>query len=273
MSNRKKERALLARQVMVLVAKVSLMLLLVGSLLMIAVNKFWPDFTEKYKTRFADIIYPVSDVFGTAARSIGGYTKAVENVLYANTIAKQAEELQKENFKARLALYLLKVENAKLQERTHFLPAPDKNFYMARIVARSPGPLVEAGYIKTKDIDKILKDDIIINEDGLVGQVESVAGTLASIILITDKRSNIPVKSKNYGKRAVLVGTGTKNPRLDYIISTNKLSLGEEILTSGDGGIFPPDIPIGYVKEINKGQVVIETFADWSALDYVFILK
>ena len=273
MSDKKTDRVLLAKQVMILVARVSLVILLVASILVVCVNKFWPDFTEKYKTSFANVLYPVSNVFGTAAKSIGGYAKAVENVLYANTIAKKAAELEKENFKARLALYLMKEENEKLKDKLNFLPSPDKKFYTARIVARSPGPIVEAGYIKTKDIDKISKDDIVINEDGLVGQIEAVAGNLASVIMITDKRSNIPVKSKNYGKRAILVGTGTKNPRLDYIISTNKLSLGEEILTSGDGGIFPPDVPVGYVKEINKGQVIIETYADWSSLNYVFILK
>lgn len=264
---------MLVKQVMILVARVSLVIFIVASLLIISINKFWPDFTEKYKTRFANVLYPVTNVFGTAAKSVGGYAKAVENVLYANTIAKKAEELEKENFKARLALYLLKEENSKLKDKINFLPAPDKKFYTARIAARSPGPIVEAGYIKSDDIDKIAKDDIVMNEDGLVGQVEAVAGNLADIIMITDKRSNVPVKSKNYGKRAILVGTGTKNPRLDYIISTNKLSLGEEILTSGDGGGFPPDIPVGYVKEIKKGQVIVETYADWSSLDYVFILK
>ncbi len=273
MSDKKTDRILLIKQVMILVARVSLVIFIVAAMLTISINKFWPDFTEKYKTRFANVLYPVTNVFGTAAKSVGGFASAVQNVLYANTIAKRAEELEKQNFKARIALYLLKEENEKLKDKLNVLPAPPQEFLTARIVARSPGPIVEAGYIKARDIDKITKDDIIINEDGLVGQVESVAGNLASIILITDKRSNIPVKSKNYGKRAILVGTGTKNPRLDYIISTNKLSLGEEILTSGDGGLFPADIPVGYVKEINRGQVIVETYADWSSLDYVFILK
>ncbi len=269
----KGNKALLAKQILILISRISLILLIVFSGIIIAINKFWPDFTEKYKTEFADVLYPVTQVFGSAAHSIGDYVKAVENVLYANTIAHRAEELEKENFKARLALYLMDQENAKLKDKLNFLPTQTKEFYTARLVARSPGPIVNAGYIKSKQIDKIEKDNIVINEDGLVGQVEAVGNGVASIILITDKRSNIPVKSKNYGKRAILVGTGTKNPRLDYIISTNKLSLGEEILTSGDGGIFPADIPIGYVKEISKGQVIIETYVDWSSLDYVFILK
>lgn len=273
MSDKKTDRMLLVKQVMILVSKVSLILLIVLSGLTIAVNKFWPDFTEKYKTEFADVLYPVTQVFGTAARSVGDYVQAVENVLYANTIAKKAEELEKENFKARLQIYMMQQELAKIKDKLNFLPQQTKKFYTARLISRSPGPIVNAGYIKSDEINKISKDDIVINEDGLIGQIEAVGDGVASVILITDKRSNIPVKSKNYGKRAILVGTGTANPRLDYIISTNKLSLGEEILTSGDGGIFTPDIPVGFVKEISKGQVLIETYADWSSLDYVFILK
>jgi len=273
MSARKKDRILLIKQVLVLVSKVALIILIVVSALLMAINRLWPDFTERYKTGVAATIFPVTQLFGTAARSVGDYANAFENVLYANTIAKRAEELEKEGFKARLQIYMMKEEIDKLKQKLSFLPAPDKKFYTARMAARSPGPIINAGYIRSSEIDNIEKDNVVINEDGLVGQVEQVAGNIANIILITDKRSSVPVKSKNFGKRAILVGTGTKNPRLDYIISTNRISLGEEILTSGDGGIFPPDVPVGYVKEIDRGQVIIETYVDWSVLDYVFILK
>ncbi len=273
MVSKKESRVLLIKQVLILVSRVSLVIFIVIAGLMLAINKFWPDFTEKYKTESASVLYPVAGIFGSAARTVGDYASAFGNVLYANSIAKRAEELEKENFKARLQLYMMKEEIEKLKDKLNFLPSPDKQFYTARMVARNPGPIVQAGYIRSPDIDNLAEDNIVINEDGLVGQIEAVAGGVASVILITDKRSSIPVKSRNYGKRAILVGTGTSNPRLDYIISTNKLSLGEEILTSGDGGIFPPDVPVGYVKEINKGQVIVETYADWSALDYVFIIK
>lgn len=272
MSN-KKDRILLIKQILILVSRVSLVILITLSILIMAINRFWPDFTEKYKTGVAGTMFPVTQVFGGVAKSIGGYLEAFENVLYANTIAKRAEDFEKQNYKARLQLYLMKQELEKLKDKLNFLPSPDKKFYTARMASRSPGPIVSAGYIKSDDIDKIEKDNVVINEDGLVGQIEAVETGVANVILITDKRSSVPVKSKNYGKRAILVGTGTQNPRLDYIVSTNKLSIGEEILTSGDGGIFPADIPVGYVKTMDKGQVIIETYADWSALDYVFILK
>jgi len=100
-----------------------------------------------------------------------------------------------------------------------------------------------------------------------------VADDVASVILLTDSRSNIPVKSRNSGKRAILIGNGTKNPELDFILSTKKLIVGEEILTSGDGGVFPPDIPVGYIEKIENEKVYIETYVDWSSLDYVYILK
>lgn len=253
--------------------RVSLVIFIVIAALAMAINRFWPDFTEKYKTGVGGLLFPVTQVAATVTKSMDSFLEGFSNVIYVNSIVKHSKELEKQNFKARLQIYLMKQEMAKLKDKLNFLPEPDKKFYTARMAARSPGPIVSAGYIKSDDIDKVAKDNVVMNEDGLVGQIESVETGLANVILITDKRSNVPVKSKNYGKRAILVGTGTKNPRLDYIISTNKLSLGEEILTSGDGGVFPPDIPVGYVKEINKGQVLIETYVDWSALDYVFILK
>lgn len=273
MSDRKKDRILLVKQVMILVSKVSLVIFITLAVLAMAINKFWPDFTEKYKTGVGGVMFPVTQAAAGVTKSLDGFLQGFSNVIYVNTIVKRSKELEKENFKARLQIYLMKQEISKLKDKLNFLPEPERQFFAGRIAARSPGPIVNAGYIKSSEIDKIEKDNVVINEDGLVGQIEAVETGLANVIMITDKRSNVPVKSKNYGKRAILVGTGTKNPRLDYIVSTNKLSLGEEILTSGDGGVFPPDIPVGYVKEINKGQVLIETYVDWSSLDYVFILK
>jgi len=269
----KANRMLIVKQVMILVSKISLILLIVLSGLIISVNKFFPNFVDKYKIVFENILYPVTEIFGSAEKSVDGAAHAVGNILYANTIAGQKKELERENYKARLELYLMQQEMAALKKKLNFIPQYSNNFYTARIVSRTPGPIVNAAYIKSPDIDKIEKDNVVLNEDGLVGQIESISGGIASVIMLTDKRSSIPVKSKNFGKRAILVGTGGNYPRLDYITSTNKLSVGEEILTSGDGGIFPADIPVGYVKDMDKGQVTIETYVDWSALDYVFILK
>ena len=43
-------------------------------------------------------------------------------------------------------------------------------------------------------------------------------------------------------------------------------------MTSGHGGLLPPDIPIGHIAEIDGTSVLVSSLVDWDRLDYIRIL-
>lgn len=266
-------RLLLIKQVLVLVMKIAFILFIIAGLITFTVSKLSPETLNPKAVGVYDDVSPVSNFFKSVSRYFMTIVTEVDHVVNANLYAERLRLVQDSEAQAKLKLYLLKEENKNLKKLLNYRPKQYNSFITARITSRNPGPFVQKAFIQADDLSNIEKYDIVINEDGLVGQIDEVSDDSAIVILISDKQSNIPVKSKNSGKRAILVGSGSNSAELDFILSTKNLVVGEEIFTSGDGGIFPPDIPVGYIDKIENERVFIETYADWSSLDYVFIIK
>jgi len=76
----------------------------------------------------------------------------------------------------------------------------------------------------------------------------------------------------------VLSGDNTNLPMLSYLPALARAKPGDRIVTSGHGGVFAPDIPVGVIASIEPGggsQAVIrvQTFADENRLGFVRILQ
>ncbi len=72
--------------------------------------------------------------------------------------------------------------------------------------------------------------------------------------------------------RAVLAGDNTTRPRLLYLPGKATVKVGDRIVTSGSGGIFPPGLPVGVVASVDNGLVHVEPYAELSHLEYLRIV-
>jgi rod shape-determining protein MreC len=68
--------------------------------------------------------------------------------------------------------------------------------------------------------------------------------------------------------RAVLAGDNEDRPSLQYLPPTVAPSPGERIVTSGDGGVFPPGLPVGVVASAD-GTVRVRPFVELGRLQYL----
>ena len=93
----------------------------------------------------------------------------------------------------------------------------------------------------------------------------------ARVLLPTDLNSRIPVLVGNKNVRAILAGDNGSQPRLTYLAPDAVIASGDEVSTSGVGGIFPRGLRIGIVAgEASAGRVKIR--ADMDELEYVSVL-
>ncbi|MET4805254.1 rod shape-determining protein MreC [Limibacillus sp. MBR-115] len=164
-------------------------------------------------------------------------------------------------------------ENEKLRTLLNVAPRPFMNSMTARIIADNRGAfartlLVDAGYQQGVE-----KNQAAVTEAGLVGRVVEVGRRSARLLLITDINSRIPVMRQSGGDRAVLSGTNGDRLKLLYLDPSKPLLIGERIVTSGNGGIFPPGIPIGRVAKIEGEQIAVEPFVDWGHLEYLKLIS
>ncbi|KAF1017956.1 MAG: rod shape-determining protein MreC [Burkholderia sp.] len=102
------------------------------------------------------------------------------------------------------------------------------------------------------------QDDIqngapVVTEDGVVGQVTGVFPLQSEITLITDRDLAMPVQVLRTGLRSLIYGT-PKGDSLDlrFVPTSADLIVGDELVTSGLDGTYPPGLPVAKVVRIDK---------------------
>lgn len=97
----------------------------------------------------------------------------------------------------------------------------------------------------------------VISGTGPVGKIDKVFGDYADVVLISDTRSKIDVVVKRTGRRGFLLGLGQPDSYACTITSLELASqpdqraqVGDEIVTSGVGSIFPPGLVIGTITKL-----------------------
>ncbi|MGN4154456.1 rod shape-determining protein MreC [Burkholderia gladioli] len=101
--------------------------------------------------------------------------------------------------------------------------------------------------------DDIQNGAPVVTEDGVVGQVTRVFPLQSEITLITDRDLAIPVQVLRTGLRSVIYGT-PKGDSLDlrFVPTSADLMVGDELVTSGLDGTYPPGLPVAKVVRIDK---------------------
>ncbi len=101
--------------------------------------------------------------------------------------------------------------------------------------------------------------DVVLDAQGLVGQVLAVTPLSATVMLITDPRHALPVQVARNGLRTVAAGTGD-GLQLPYLERNPDLVAGDVLLSSGLGGIYPAGYPVAVVTQ-NDGRLGAQPLA------------
>lgn len=88
---------------------------------------------------------------------------------------------------------------------------------------------------------------------GIIGQVTRVYPWLSEVTLITDKSQLVPVLNVRTGLRAVMSGTGDEGRlELRFIPLTADFQPGDQLVTSGIDGTYPPGLPVAEVTDVQR---------------------
>lgn len=163
------------------------------------------------------------------------------------------------------------------------LPAiPDWEYEAARIIAHRIGPnsILRTFMINKGSQQGVQQDMPVITPDGVVGRVFRLSPNYATVLLLTDPNSHIPVLSKTSRKNAIIKGQGADKPlQVKYIARNAPLFSRETLLTSGLAGIFPKGLPIAKIESIALSelslfqQVAAAPLVDLMNLEEVLLLK
>jgi rod shape-determining protein MreC len=95
----------------------------------------------------------------------------------------------------------------------------------------------------------------VIASAGIVGRVQRVFGGWCDVLLAADPKSSIDVVVARTGGRGVvkgIAGSDRYRTRIEYLERKDEAAEGDIVVTSGLGGFFPRDLPVGKIVKVDK---------------------
>jgi len=128
--------------------------------------------------------------------------------------------------------------------------------------------------------DGIRPDMAVVDSDGLVGKILSAEESSASVLLLIDPNGAAAAKVAGGKFTGSVNGRGSGEPlSFEFVDPNADIEVGDEVLTSYyNGGIFPPNVPIGRVIDVSapsaalRPDVSVDPYVDFQALDFVQVL-
>jgi rod shape-determining protein MreC len=166
----------------------------------------------------------------------------------------------------------LEAENQALQRLLRFIPHEARGFISARVIADTGGAFAHSLVLNAGSDDDVRRGQAVVSGDGLVGRVVGVGARSSRILLLTDLNSRIPVVTEQSRVRAVLAGNNTSRPVLDHLPPNDTVTVGERVVTSGHGGVFPPGLPVGVIVSVSDSGTVVQPLVATDRLEYVRVV-
>ncbi len=227
-------------------AKLTLPVLFALSFGLILLGKVDSMLAERARMSLGDVLAPF---YGAIAVPIAKVEGTVADFLELWSIRAENERLRAENDRLRqwqAAALTLEVENERLKANLNWVPSPQAAFVTARVVSDAGGIYARAALASLGPSHFVRKGMVVLDERGVVGRVVDVGSRSARILLITDMNSRIPVLLLQSRSHAIMAGTNAPRPHLMYWTEAAPQE-GEQVVTSGEGGALPPDLPLGIV--------------------------
>ena len=94
----------------------------------------------------------------------------------------------------------------------------------------------------------------VLSADGVVGQTVKVSTSTSRVLLLTDHVSGISATIQRSRARGVVKGKGEMLCTLEFTTREEDVKVGDTVITSGIGGVFPKGLPIGEVTMVKRGE-------------------
>ncbi len=252
-------------------------ILVVGLLLaLFAIFVIWRIDSPRVERLRAQVVDRVVPSFSWAMAPVTKFSNMVEGFQSYAIIYEQNQELRRElqQMKAwKEAALQLEQKNAKLLDLNNVRLDPKLTFVTGVVLADSGSPFRQSVLLNIGARDGIVDGWAITDGLGLVGRISGVGANSSRVILLTDANSRIPVRIQPSGQRALLSGDNTLAPLLDFVETPEAVRPGDRVVSSGDGGVFPPGLLVGQAALGTDGRLRVRLSADYERLEFLRVLR
>ena len=246
--------------------------LILLSAMMIIVGKMDQGVFEPLRISLSDLAAPTLDALSRPIAAAGNLLNQAHGLI---NLYQENARLEEENGRLlhwQQAALNLATENAQLRSLLKMVPEPAVSYVTARVIANSGGAYVRNLMVNAGSDIGVARGQAAITGTGLVGRIAEVGTRTARILLLTDLNSRVPVIVERSRQRAILSGDNSERPLLQYLDPAGVVKIGDRIITSGEGGVFPPNLPVGVVSTVGGEAPGVQLYVESSQVEYLRIV-
>ena len=221
-----------------------------------------------------DATAPISSAASSVSNFFSGIGDSVNNYVRA---ASQNAELRRELEAARRELIksqTAQLENRRLRQLLGLAGQIEDEVTIARIVGSTYASGRRQATLSAGSSVGVAVGQPVRAPDGLIGRVLETGRWASRVLLVTDGSSSVPVRLVRDGTPALAVGRGDGTIELRTLeVGANPFRPGDVLVTSGIGGIFPPDIPVARVARLEGDTAIASPVADPARADFAIVQR
>jgi len=166
----------------------------------------------------------------------------------------------------------------RLQKLLQFKQTTSRPVLAAQVVGLDP-----TGWFKSVIINKGKEAGLglnmpVVNANGVIGKIVSLSSNYAKVLLIIDQNSAVDCLVQRSRDRGMVKGLSAETCKLNYVVRSSDVAVGDMVVASGLGGIFPKGLPVGEILNVedNPGKlfkdIEIRPAVDFSKLEEVLVI-
>ena len=208
-----------------------------------------------------------------------GVSQSLKNLIETRQTNKwlrsQLEESRLQVAFAREALE----QNKRLRDSLAFLDRANYALISAELQTIDPKRRDNAVLVAVQNATDVHPDMAVVSLNGLVGKSTNVLGNTVTIELLTSPNCRVAARDQNTRALGIIRWRSGQNLFLDNVPLRDSINIGDTVISSGLGGLFPAGLPIGEIEKVEIPQrgffkrIIVRPFVNFNHLDEVFILK
>lgn len=224
-----------------------LAVLFVLAVAIVLIGKAQSPIFDRMRTRLTDWLAPTLQVVHRPVDWVSGWWASVDE---AYGVYKENVRLKDENARLRqwqTAAVMLDARVKRYQLLLHAVPDPALSSVLAHVIGRAKRPFLETMILDAGKANGVKPGQAVIDARGMIGRIFLAGEHTSWVILLSDLNSRVPVTIEPSHARAILTGDNAVAPALDTLAQGAVVREGDQVVSSGDGGILPPGLPVGTV--------------------------
>ncbi len=207
---------------------------------------------------FLRVTGPVEGSMNAFIRPVGDFITDLREI---GSLREENRQLRLENEELRNDVVRLQQEAAEVSELQAALgvigQSDDRTFEAASILRSDTSPFSDVVYIDRGSDDGLRNGMVVLSPQGsLVGTVTETFSTQSAVRLISDSRSAVNAQIVGTDIDGIVTGTATRTVQME--MARGNISVDDEVVTTGAGGNYPRDLPIGRVVDVEGSAQDLE---------------